>query len=98
MFRDLGYVVKGGRGVTMEIWSGRRIFDHPTLPHVDVFFDELNFCHKVDFRKRMDTDSPTISLADLVLEKLQIVEINEKDLKDLIVVNLEHPLSDSDRP
>lgn len=96
LFRDLGYVVKGGRGVTMEIWSGRRIFDHPTLPHVDVFFDELNFCHKVDFRKRMDTDSPTISLADLVLEKLQIVEINEKDLKDLIVVNLEHPLSDSD--
>lgn len=98
LFKHLGYEVKGGRGVTMEIWSGRRIFEHPTLPNVDVFFDELDFCHKVDFRKRLNLDFPTISLTDLMLEKLQIVEINEKDLKDLIVVNLEHPLSGNDDP
>jgi hypothetical protein len=98
LFRELGYKEKGGQGVTMEVWSDRRIFEHPVLPHVDVFFDELDFCHKVNFRKRMDIDSPTISLADLMLGKLQIVEINEKDLQDLIVAVLEHPLGEKDAP
>lgn len=96
LFRELGYKEKGGQGITMEIWSDRRIFEHPDRAHVDVFFDELDFCHKIDLRKRLNLDSPTLSLADLILGKLQIVEINEKDLQDLIVVNMEHRLSEKD--
>jgi hypothetical protein len=38
-------------------------------------------------------DSPTICTTDLLLEKMQIVEINLKDFKDTIVLMLEHPLS-----
>jgi hypothetical protein len=84
----------------MEVWTGRRIFRDGKAgrPAVDVFFDKLDFCHAIDFRKRLEVDYPTISLADLVLEKLQIVEINEKDLKDMIVVLLEHAIGDSDAP
>ena len=50
--------------------------------NVDVFADELNFCHKVPFKGRLHLDSPTICNTDLLLEKMQIVEINLKDFKD----------------
>ena len=96
IFTDLGYQEKGGHGITMEVWTNRRIYEHPILPHVDVFFDGLDFCHRLDFRKRLMVDTPTISLADLLLGKLQIVEINEKDLQDILMVNMTHGLSDKD--
>ena len=65
----------------------RRIFYHPDLPlHSDVFLDKLRFCHEIDFRKRLELDGPTISVTDLLLEKLQIVEINRKDLIDIMVL------------
>jgi len=63
---------------------------------VDLFFDELDMCHKVDFRGRLELDKPTITLADIVLEKMQIVRINEKDVKDTIVMLLEHAIGDTD--
>ena len=64
--------------------------------HVDVFFDELRMCHRIDWSKRLEVDNPTIPLADIVLEKLQIVEINPKDVKDLIILFLEHEVDSLD--
>ena len=61
--------------------------------NVDVFADELYFCHRIPFKGRLELDSPTICTTDLLLEKMQIVEINLKDFKDTIVLLLEHPLS-----
>jgi hypothetical protein len=62
--------------------------------YVDVFFDKLDYSHPVDFGKlgkgRLELDSPTITLADLVLEKTQIHEINEKDIKDLVLLFIAH--------
>lgn len=100
MFADLGYEVLGGRGVTMDVWVGRRIFHDPAggRRRVDVFLDRLDFCHPIDLRGRLDLDPVTIPLTDLLLEKLQIVEINEKDLKDLVVLFLEHPVADHETP
>jgi hypothetical protein len=43
-------------------------------------------------------EAVTIPLTDILLEKLQIVEINEKDLKDLVVLLLEHPIADRETP
>lgn len=65
--------------------------------HVDVFFDELKMCHRIDWSKRLEVDTPTIPLADIVLEKLQIVEINPKDIKDLIILFLEHDVGGIDK-
>jgi hypothetical protein len=65
--------------------------------HVDVFFDELKMCHRIDWSKRLEADDPTIPLADIVLEKLQIVEINPKDIKDLIILFLEHDVGETDK-
>ncbi len=73
----------------------RRIFYHPTEPvHSDVFIDKLRFCHEIDFRKRLEIEDVTISLVDLLLEKLQIVEINRKDLVDIMVLLLQHEVSE----
>jgi hypothetical protein len=63
--------------------------------HVDVFLDKLEFSHDILFGKkpgsgRLELDYPTISLTDLVLEKLQIHRIGRKDLVDLLVIFLAH--------
>jgi len=65
---------------------------------IDVFYDHLEFCHKIDFKKkkRLEIDKPTIPLAELFLEKTQIIEINAKDLKDLIITFLAYDVSETD--
>ncbi len=85
----LGYQIDQDLVVATE---GKRYFftDPGSGMGVDVFFDELFFCHRIPLRDRLGLDNPTISLADLVLEKMQIVEINPKDIKDSLVLLLEH--------
>lgn len=87
-----GYVPDEGIYVASE--GARHAYLHrDTGLNVDVFADELYFCHRIPFKNRLDLDSPTICTTDLLLEKMQIVEINLKDFKDTIVLMLEHPLS-----
>ena len=89
LFTDLGY-----KKQEYLIWhaSSRLIYDAPEGQglHVDVFRGRLEFCHPIDFRGRLGEHPHTIPLAEMVLEKLQIVEINEKDLKDLCILLVEH--------
>ncbi len=87
-----GYVPDEGIYVASE--GARHAYLHEkTNLNVDVFADELYFCHRIPFKNRLDLDSPTICNTDLLLEKMQIVEINLKDFKDTVVLLLEHPLS-----
>ena len=65
--------------------------------HVDVFYDKLDFCHLISWNSRLEVDKPTIPLAEMVLEKMQIVKINEKDIIDTIMLLLEHPLGSIDQ-
>ena len=80
----------------------RLIYYHPQgYYHSDIFFDALEFSHDIFFGKdpktgRLRLDSPTIPLSDLILEKLQIHEINEKDIKDLIVLFRAHEIGETD--
>jgi hypothetical protein len=76
--------------------SKRLIFIGNTIPMVDVFFNKLEMCHTINFEKRLTVDYPTIPLAELLLEKLQIVKINEKDIKDAILLIRAHDLGESD--
>jgi hypothetical protein len=76
----------------------RAIFDKPeTGLHVDVFYEKLDFCHTIYWKDRLEVDSPTIPLAELLLEKMQIVKINEKDVIDTIMLLLEHSMGDGDQ-
>lgn len=91
-----------GYGEDKEVWvvseGGRAIFNNTSLDlHVDLFYEKLDFCHVIPWAGRLEQDSPTIPLAELLLEKMQIVQINEKDVIDTIMLLLEHPLGESDR-
>jgi hypothetical protein len=63
---------------------------------VDVILDELAMSHKLDLRGRTAGTAPTLDLADLLLTKLQIWEVNRKDLGDALCVLADHPLAESD--
>jgi len=77
--------------------GGRAIFENQRNHlHLDVFYEKLDFCHVIRWDGRLEVDGPTIPLAELLLEKMQIVRINEKDVIDTIMLLLEHPLGDSD--
>jgi hypothetical protein len=84
--------------LTPGLFVGRHIYEnHDTGLHVDIFEDELNMCHKVSFRNRLEVDKPTIPLAEMALEKLQIVTLNEKDIKDMLMLFAAHPVGDHDK-
>jgi hypothetical protein len=86
-----GYLIDKDVLVTTE--GKRYAFTEPSNGlNIDVFFDELFFCHAIPLKNRLDLDFPTITPTDLLLEKMQIVEINPKDIKDSLVLLLEHDL------
>ena len=84
--------------LTPGLFIGRHIYENPqTGLHVDIFEDELNMCHVVNFRNRLHLDYPTITLADLALEKFQIVTLNEKDVRDMLMLFAGHPVGETDK-
>src|SRR4030067_334844 len=93
---QLGYAED--REVFINSEGSRAIFENPAngLP-VDIFYDKLASCHILRWDGRLEVDSPTLPLAELLLEKMQIVKINEKDVIDTIMLLLEHPLGHSDQ-
>jgi hypothetical protein len=96
LMASLGY--KENREVFIVSEGERSIYDRPEAGlHIDVFYEKLDFCHAIYWKDRLETDSPTIPLAELLLEKMQIVQINEKDVIDTIILLLEHSLGDVDK-
>jgi hypothetical protein len=59
---------------------------------VDVLLDRFAMAHALDLRDRLTADPVTLSLADLLLTKLQVVSINAKDLRDICALLLDHDL------
>ena len=59
---------------------------------VDVLVDRFVMCHRLDLRDRLALDGRTLPLSDLLLTKLQVVELNEKDLTDLLALLADHDL------
>jgi hypothetical protein len=96
LMAGLGY--SENREVFIVSEGDRAIYNHTTSDlHVDIFYDKLDFSHMISWSGRLEVDSPTIPLAEMLLEKMQIVKINEKDVIDTIMLILEHPLGDSDK-
>jgi len=91
MMKELGYE---DQPMVTALWGNRRtIWDNRTNKmHVDIFFDKLEMNHDVSFRNRLDIDPLTISLTDMLLEKMQIVHINEKDIVDTTMLLREHDI------
>ena len=95
LMKSLGY--EEIREVIIMSEGDRSIFNHQQSDlHVDVFYDKLDFSHVISWNHRLEVDNPTIPLSELLLEKMQIFQINEKDIIDTIMLLLEHPFGDSD--
>jgi len=73
----------------------RRLFfwDESNQRQVDLFVDEANLCHRIELKGRIDAAPLTLSLADLTVLKLQIVETNEKDYLDLCAIFADYDLT-----
>jgi hypothetical protein len=91
----LGYVEN--REVFVVSEGARAIFASASNGvHVDVFYEKLDFCHVIPLDVRLQVDPATLPLAELLLGKLQIVKITEKDLVDMMALQLEHRLGERD--
>jgi hypothetical protein len=101
--RDLHALLTGlGYAEDREVFvvseGARAIFGGATNGvHVDIFYEKLDFCHAIPLKDRLHIDAPTLPLAELLLAKMQIVKITEKDFIDTIALLLEHPLGEGDQ-
>jgi len=95
-FEGLGYTKR--KATLSTAASERQIYFHPQgWFFIDIFFDRLLVAnHPLDFRGRLELDSPTLAPTDLLLEKLQIVSFSQKDLKDTLVLLMAHQVGERD--
>lgn len=96
LLEEIGYTMDHDARYRMAV-LGRCVLEKSGSGlHTDLFFDQLNWNHTLDLRNRLRLDFPTLTISDLLIEKLQIVQINEKDIKDVIVMLREHGIGEID--
>ena len=71
-------------------------FDTANDRQVDVFVGSFSMSHKIPLGERLDLEPATVHLAELLLTKLQIAEVNEKDVRDALAIFHGHALADAD--
>jgi hypothetical protein len=94
-FGKIGYVKR--RATLSSAASERQIYYQPKgWFYVDVFFDQLLVAnHPIDFRGRLELDYPTITVTDMLLEKVQMWEaLGVKDLKDCLLLLKTHDIKE----
>ncbi len=72
-------------------------FDEEHQRQVDMFVGSFHMCHTIPILERLRVEPVTLPLAELLLTKLQIVQMNEKDVRDIAALLLDHPLGETDR-
>src|SRR5229473_6381924 len=96
LFAKLGYT--GNKSFNALHGHQRLLFwDDQHERQIDIFIDRMQMCHIIDFRSRLQLDQRTLSLPDLLLTKLQIVEINEKDIIDVIALFYDHDITSNEQ-
>jgi hypothetical protein len=78
--------------------GGERLlfFDDEHGRQVDVFVGAFSMCHRIPLDGRIEVDPVSIPLAELLLTKLQVVQLNEKDVRDALALLHDHPVGDED--
>jgi len=79
--------------------GARRLLYHsPDGWQVDVFLDTFEMSHTLDLGARLEAEPETLAAAELLLTKLQIAEINAKDLSDAAMLLWDHQPGGDDGP
>jgi hypothetical protein len=63
---------------------------------IDVFLDRFEMSHKFDFTSRLELEPLTLTAADLLLTKLQVAQLTEKDTIDTAMLIWSHEIGDRD--
>jgi hypothetical protein len=106
---DLDAVVgpRQGRALSRFIQSGgyepeprfnalhghQRMLFHGPLGQLDVLVGIFEMSHRFDLSQRLALDRPTVTVTDLLLTKLQVVELNEKDARDALDILADHEVA-----
>jgi hypothetical protein len=97
LFLSLGYVED--EEFNAFHGSHRQIYvDLTNQRKVDVFVGAFSMCHEIPIADRLEREPLTIPLAELLLTKLQIVELTERDQQDIYNLCFHHALSAGDSP
>jgi Uncharacterised nucleotidyltransferase len=96
LLRDAGYEPH----ITFNAMHARErglYFDDAHGRQVDLFVHSFRMCHEITLGDRLEVDSSgTVPLAELLLTKLQIIEVNEKDIRDMVLLLYGHDVADHD--
>jgi hypothetical protein len=79
--------------------GARRLLYHgPGGWQVDIFLDTFEMSHTLDLGARLEAEPHTLAAAELLLTKLQIAEVNAKDLSDTAMLLWDHEPASADGP
>jgi hypothetical protein len=95
LFRNEGYEPH----VAFNALHGKErllFFDVGNDRQVDIFVGAFAMSHRIPLDTRLEVDPVSIPLAELLLTKLQIAELNEKDVRDALALLEGHPVGDAD--
>jgi hypothetical protein len=67
-------------------------------PPIDIFLDSFVMSHTLNLTRRIELEAPTLPAAELLLSKLQIAQLNRKDISDTILLLATHEVGSSDGP
>ena len=94
-FRDAGY--EPHKAFNALNGNERLLFfDTENDRQVDVFVGAFSMSHKIPIGERLEAERGTLPLAELLLTKLQIAELNEKDVSDALAILHAHDVAESD--
>jgi hypothetical protein len=95
LMEDLGY--EPNRRFNALQGHRRLLFDNPELGYdADIFLDVFTMCHELNLVGRLERDVYTVPVEELLLSKLQVIELNEKDIKDACAVLCDHEIVEVD--
>jgi hypothetical protein len=78
-------------GDRRQLW-----YDEEHGRQIDIFIGDFTMCHTLPLADRLEVEPLTIPLAELFLSKAQIVELNRKDILDLLALLLDHEAGPGD--
>jgi hypothetical protein len=71
-------------------------YDVPHQRQVDVFVGSFEMCHSIPITERIEIHPTAVPLAELMLTKMQIVELNAKDQSDIVTMLYHHDVGEGD--
>jgi hypothetical protein len=95
LLADLGYEPNQ----VFNAMNGNRrmlFYDTANGRQLDVFVASFAMCHAIPLSGRLHVDPISVPLAELLLTKLQVVQLNEKDRRDALAIVHHHEVADHD--